>query len=98
MTFFPAALSLVLALLAVPAGALAERISLSFVGDVMLAGSATDTLQRYGYSYPFAATAAELRRSDLVVGNLEAPPHRGGDASSAPNVSASRLLPLRQRP
>ncbi|ANA39074.1 MULTISPECIES: CapA family protein [Geobacter] len=78
MTFFPAALSLVLALLAVPAGALAERISLSFVGDVMLAGSATDTLQRYGYSYPFAATAAELRRSDLVVGNLEAPLTEGG--------------------
>jgi poly-gamma-glutamate synthesis protein (capsule biosynthesis protein) len=68
-----AALTLVLALLAAPAGALAERISLSFVGDIMLAGSATATLQRHGYNYPFAATAAELQRSDLVVGNLEAP-------------------------
>lgn len=97
MTIFPATLALVLVLLAAPAGALAERISLSFVGDVMLAGSATDTLQRYGYSYAFSATAAELRRSDLVVGNLEAPLTEGG-ASSAPNVSASKLLPLRQWP
>lgn len=78
MTILPAALSLVFALFAIPAGALAERISLSFVGDVMLAGSATDTLQRHGYNYPFAATTAELRRSDLVVGNLEAPLTEGG--------------------
>ena len=46
---------------------------LTVVGDIMLAGSASSTLSREGYGYPFAATASILRGSDIVVGNLETP-------------------------
>ena len=44
----------------------------------MLAGSATPTCKRLGYDYPFAATAAELKRGDITIGNLEAPIARKG--------------------
>ena len=49
------------------------EIVINAVGDIMLAGSATATLKRVGYDYPFAATAAELKNGDISVGNLEAP-------------------------
>lgn len=51
----------------------AEGIVITCVGDIMLAGSATSTLARTGYDYPFAKTAQELRRGDIAIGNLEAP-------------------------
>jgi poly-gamma-glutamate synthesis protein (capsule biosynthesis protein) len=44
----------------------------------MLAGSGSATFKRRGYDYPFAATAAELHRGDIAVGNLEAPITRHG--------------------
>jgi len=56
----------------------AQEIVINAVGDVMLAGSGAATFQRLGYDYPFAATAAELRKGDIAVGNLEAPIALGG--------------------
>ncbi|AJE04726.1 CapA family protein [Geobacter pickeringii] len=59
-------------LLALPAFG-SEGVVVTCVGDIMLAGSATSTLARTGYDYPFARTAPELRRGDIAMGNLEAP-------------------------
>ncbi|WP_298432165.1 CapA family protein [Geobacter sp.] len=59
-------------LLAIPAFG-ADGIVITCVGDIMLAGSATTTLARRGYDYPFSKTARELRRGDIAMGNLEAP-------------------------
>jgi poly-gamma-glutamate synthesis protein (capsule biosynthesis protein) len=73
------ALSIVmlLSLLSVQPAA-ARAIVVNAVGDIMLAGSATPFLTRFGYDYPFAATAAELKNGDIAVGNLEAPIAGGG--------------------
>jgi poly-gamma-glutamate synthesis protein (capsule biosynthesis protein) len=60
-----------------PVGA-REEIVINAVGDIMLGGSATPTLKRFSYDYPFAATAAELQQGDIAVGNLEAPIARHG--------------------
>ncbi|ABB33734.1 Capsule synthesis protein, CapA [Geobacter metallireducens RCH3] len=65
-------LAAIVTLLAVPALG-ADGIVITCVGDIMLAGSATPTLSRSGYDYPFAKTAQELRRGDIAMGNLEAP-------------------------
>jgi poly-gamma-glutamate capsule biosynthesis protein CapA/YwtB (metallophosphatase superfamily) len=65
-------------LLAVPHTAGAEKIVLTAVGDIMLAGSGVATFAKRGYEYPFAATERELRRADITVGNLEAPLSRKG--------------------
>jgi poly-gamma-glutamate synthesis protein (capsule biosynthesis protein) len=56
----------------------AGKVVLTVVGDIMLAGNASATLSRQGYDYPFAATAAILRGSDIAVGNLETPIARKG--------------------
>jgi poly-gamma-glutamate capsule biosynthesis protein CapA/YwtB (metallophosphatase superfamily) len=56
----------------------AGRVVLSVVGDIMLAGSASSTLSREGYGYPFAATAPIFAGSDIVIGNLETPIAREG--------------------
>jgi len=69
ITFF---ISLAL-LLETPLPADAGKVVLTVVGDILLAGSASPTLSREGYDYPFAATAAILRGSDIAVGNLESP-------------------------
>jgi poly-gamma-glutamate capsule biosynthesis protein CapA/YwtB (metallophosphatase superfamily) len=58
--------------------ALAQEIVVNAVGDIMLAGSGAATFQRRGYDYAFAATADELRKGDIAVGNLEAPIALGG--------------------
>ena len=58
--------------------ALAQEIVVTAVGDIMLAGSGVATFQRRGYDYAFAATADELRKGDIAVGNLEAPIALGG--------------------
>jgi poly-gamma-glutamate synthesis protein (capsule biosynthesis protein) len=51
----------------------AQEIVINAVGDIMLAGSGTQTFKRVGYDYPFAATTAELRTGDITIGNLESP-------------------------
>ncbi|BDV41117.1 capsular polysaccharide biosynthesis protein [Geotalea uraniireducens] len=58
--------------------ATAAEITINFVGDIMLAGSATSLFDRQGYDYPFSATAPLLQTGDLCVGNLEAPITRTG--------------------
>ena len=57
----------------------AREIVINVVGDIMLAGSGSKTFKRVGYDYPFAATAAELKKGDIVIGNLESPIARGGE-------------------
>ena len=57
----------------------AGKITLSAVGDIMLAGSGAATFARAGYQYPFAATSHELQRADISIGNLEAPLATGGN-------------------
>lgn len=66
---------------AAPVGA--EEIILNFVGDIMLAGSATPLLARTGYDHPFTGTVHELTRGDINIGNLEAPISRGGNEFTA---------------
>ena len=61
-----------------PVVASAEGVVVTAVGDIMLAGSGEKTFARKGYDYPFAATAAILKGSDLAIGNLEAPITGGG--------------------
>jgi poly-gamma-glutamate capsule biosynthesis protein CapA/YwtB (metallophosphatase superfamily) len=56
----------------------AGEIVINAVGDIMLAGSGRPSVQRFGCDHPFAATAGELQRGDIAVGNLEAPLARGG--------------------
>ncbi|RNC66028.1 MAG: CapA family protein [Desulfuromonadales bacterium] len=56
----------------------AEGIVITCVGDIMLAGSATTTLARTGFDYPFAKTTHELRQADITMGNLETPLTRRG--------------------
>ena len=58
--------------------AVAREVIINAVGDILLTGSCESFLKKNGYDYPFAATAAELQRGDITVGNLEAPLSRGG--------------------
>lgn len=60
-------------LLATPLQVTAEKIVVSAVGDIMLSGKGAATFSKKGYGYPFISTGPELRRADIVVGNLEAP-------------------------
>jgi poly-gamma-glutamate synthesis protein (capsule biosynthesis protein) len=55
-----------------------QEIVINAVGDIMLAGSGTQTFKRVGYDYPFSATAAELKTGDITIGNLESPIARRG--------------------
>jgi len=48
-----------------------QKISLAFVGDILLAGQAGRIMQTQGTSYPFAKVAPILKESDLAFGNLE---------------------------
>lgn len=43
------------------------------VGDIMLGGTATPELVRFGYDYPFANVRDLLHQADVVFGNLEGP-------------------------
>jgi poly-gamma-glutamate capsule biosynthesis protein CapA/YwtB (metallophosphatase superfamily) len=73
MIFCLTILTFLVMLLTLPLPAEAERVVLTAVGDIMLAGSAAPTLSREGYGYPFLSTAHLLRGSDITVGNLETP-------------------------
>ena len=69
---------LLLLLLLVATDALADVVTITAVGDIMLAGQGSRTLNARGFDHAFAGTAAELRKGDILVGNLEAPLTRGG--------------------
>ena len=58
--------------------AFADGIVITAVGDIMLAGQGSRTLTMRGFDYAFAGSAAELRKGDILVGNLEAPLTCGG--------------------
>jgi poly-gamma-glutamate synthesis protein (capsule biosynthesis protein) len=73
MSLFTPFLLLLILIMTTPEAARADRVVLSAVGDIMLAGSGTQTFSRKGYDYPFAATKYEFQRSDITIGNLEAP-------------------------
>ena len=62
----------------VTAMARADGIVITAVGDIMLAGQSTRTLAARGFDHAFAGTISELRKGDILVGNLEAPITRGG--------------------
>jgi len=64
---------LVILIITTPTAASADKIILTAIGDIMLAGSGTATFSRKGYDYPFAATKDEFLKSDITIGNLEAP-------------------------
>ena len=69
---------LFLILLAMESGTFAGDLVITAVGDIMLAGQASRTLATRGFDHPFSGTVAELRKGDILVGNLEAPLTRGG--------------------
>ena len=50
-----------------------DVLTITAVGDVMLGGSATPELEKYGYDYPFEKTKSLLLESDIVFANLEGP-------------------------
>ena len=61
-----------------PSGAAAQQIVINAVGDIMLAGRGAAAYAKWGYDYPFAYVAHELKTGDISVGNLEAPITRHG--------------------
>ena len=60
-----------------PATAPAE-FKIAAVGDIMLGGTATPELRKYGYDYPFELTAPIFKQAQIVFGNLEGPLTAGG--------------------
>lgn len=56
-------------------------ISVAAVGDIMLGGTATPELARFGYDYPFERVAPLLRSADITFGNLEGPLTRRGEGA-----------------
>lgn len=64
-----------------PAAAPAE-FRIAAVGDIMLGGTATPELIKYGYDYPFELTAPILKQAQIVFGNLEGPLTAGGTSET----------------
>jgi poly-gamma-glutamate capsule biosynthesis protein CapA/YwtB (metallophosphatase superfamily) len=79
MKSFPALLLLLL----LATAASAAPVTVTAVGDIMLAGSGGKIFRRLGYDYPFAATTEALKQGDIVIGNLEAPIAVSGDEFAA---------------
>jgi poly-gamma-glutamate synthesis protein (capsule biosynthesis protein) len=50
---------------------LAEKITLSFVGDILLAGSSGRRALEFGMDYPLKKVAPILKNDDLTLANLE---------------------------
>ena len=50
-----------------------KDILLAAVGDIMLGGTATPELRKYGYDHPFELTRSILKQAQIVFGNLEGP-------------------------
>jgi poly-gamma-glutamate capsule biosynthesis protein CapA/YwtB (metallophosphatase superfamily) len=58
----------------------ARSVSIAAAGDVMMAGSALETVRKNGPDFCFDSTAFLLRSADFAVANLEAPFGTGGKA------------------
>lgn len=65
-----------------PAAPSAE-LRIAAVGDIMLGGTATPEMQKYGYDYPFEQTRNILKQAQIVFGNLEGPLTDAGTAEAA---------------
>jgi len=50
-----------------------EQITLMALGDIWLARSVADQIERHGPRYPFARVTPYLQPADIVFGNLESP-------------------------
>lgn len=58
----------------------ASELRIAAVGDIMLGGTATPELQKFGYDYPYEKTRDVLKQAQIVFGNLEGPLTAGGVA------------------
>jgi poly-gamma-glutamate synthesis protein (capsule biosynthesis protein) len=57
-----------------------ERVSMTFVGDVIFAGNVEMTLKAQGYDYPYREVRSYLQQADFTVANLETPvTEKGGE-------------------
>jgi len=63
-----------------PAAVVVPELRIAAVGDIMLGGTATQELQKFGYDYPYAKTRDVLKQAQIVFGNLEGPLTTGGKA------------------
>ena len=50
-----------------------EGVTLLAVGDIMLNGEVSETMERKGVDFPFLNVAPILKGTDIVFGNLETP-------------------------
>lgn len=67
----------------------AREYTIAAVGDIMLGGTATPELARFGYDYPFERVAALIRSADIAFGNLEGPLTKRGTAQEKKYVFRS---------
>jgi poly-gamma-glutamate synthesis protein (capsule biosynthesis protein) len=56
-----------------------STVTISFVGDVMMAGNVERLVAQHGYDYPFRHVRELLLKSDLSVANLETSVTEGGE-------------------
>lgn len=59
----------------------ADRITLTFAGDILLDGFVGEQIARYGVNFPFAKVAPVLQKADLAFANLETPVSVRGQAA-----------------
>ncbi|WP_342565316.1 CapA family protein [Paenibacillus sp. FSL R7-0345] len=69
----------------------ADRITLTFAGDILLDGFVGEQIARYGVNFPFAKVAPVLRKADLAFANLETPVSVRGQA-------AEKMFAFRSKP
>ncbi|GBF72866.1 hypothetical protein PA598K_01143 [Paenibacillus sp. 598K] len=55
-----------------------DEVTLSFVGDILLAASVEKLMREHGWDYPYAEALSYLSDADLTAGNLENPITRRG--------------------
>lgn len=66
-------INLTFLLLALPVAAETGSITLVAVGDLLLGGSAEESVNKHGFDYPFSDISAILQSADIAMANLEAP-------------------------
>ncbi|WP_040951660.1 CapA family protein [Gorillibacterium massiliense] len=59
-----------------------DRIHLSFMGDVLLAGSVQKLLDQKGYDYPYQDVKSYIQQADFAIADLESPVTLRGDAQT----------------